>query len=168
MKKIILSEGILVLLLVAVIIGMAFFSQNIYVSKQAQAVTIENASRSITFNLVKGQTVTGSLNYTEGNYGNWFTLYDSEENPLVSGSYDYRGRSGSFSFTADTDGVYYLGVGHLTSYLQYLDYEYSISPPPILGLSPIVLIGLIVAIGVALMIVTTYLNMRPSKKSNKT
>jgi hypothetical protein len=71
----------------------------------------------------------------------------------------------AFKFTAPVSGLYHVGVSNRSEWTYYLDYSYTISPAPILGLDPVVLIGIVIAVGAILELATFF---RYRVKSEKT
>ncbi|MBN1244829.1 hypothetical protein JXA31_04480 [Candidatus Bathyarchaeota archaeon] len=81
--------------------------------------------------------------------------------------YEYDRNKATFSFTANIKGRYYLSISIDDLWSHYIDYEYSISSPLILGFDPIVLIGLVITVAVVLTLVNGLLNLYlPRRRKN--
>ncbi|MCW4029192.1 MAG: hypothetical protein NWE92_06045 [Candidatus Bathyarchaeota archaeon] len=139
-------QAIIILSVIAIILPLSFLSQDSTVSKNHQRIDWITASKSITFDLKSGQTVNGWLNYTGDTNGAWFLIGDPNGNEI--GSRTSEGNQGTFVFTATVNGQYFIDIGNDNPFGDYIDYAYTISAPPILGINPIVLIGLVITVAI--------------------
>ena len=160
-------EIIIVIVTLTFVFALAFSIDGTSVTKYDQSINWNNASRSLTFDLKAGQTVSGSLNKTGDTSGNWFWLLDPKGNELIAGptDYKYEQKSVFFYFTANSNGEYYASIIELSPFGSHISYSYSISSIPILGLDPKFLIGLVLIIGVALSMINIFPNLLRKKKS---
>jgi hypothetical protein len=159
MKKVIALEVIVVLATLAVVLPLAFTGQSSYAGYQA--IDWNNASRALTFDLQTGQTVTGWLNYTGEKHGAWFLIGDPNGNEI--GSRTNEGDHGTFVFTANIDGQYFIDIGYDSPSGTYIYYSYSISAPPILGVDRTVLTGMVITIGIVLALTIAVWNLRQTR-----
>jgi hypothetical protein len=166
-KRSLVVQLLIVIITLAVILPVALTTHNTSVTVNHQAVNENNESESVVFDLQSGQTVNGSLTYSQDQpYGAWFFITGPSGNPLESLSLSTERNHAAFKFTAPISGLYYLGVSSGGSYwTYYLDYSYTISPAPILGLDPVVLIGLVIAAGVILELAVFFRYRVKSEKS---
>jgi hypothetical protein len=167
-KRSLVVQLLIAIITLAVILPIALTTHNTSVTAYNQAATERNASESIAFDLQSGQTVNGSLTfYSNQLNGAWFMIYGPSGDPLVTESLSVsrEENQGTFKFTAPISGLYYLGVSGGSYWTYYLDYSYTISPAPILGLEPVVLIGLVIAAGAILELAVFF---RYRAKSEKT
>jgi hypothetical protein len=166
-KKSLTVQLLILIIALAVIIPLALSANNTSVTKYHQAIDSNNASRCIRFDLRSGQTVNGSVVYYSEVNGNWFAIYDSDDEPLIANSVSItqEQNQGTYKFTANNDGAYFLGISDHDVFVKYLDYSYTVSPAPILGLDPVVLIGLVIAAGAILEVAIFF---RYRAKSEKT
>jgi hypothetical protein len=155
-KHVTLQVAILVVTL-AIVLPLGFSIHSTSVTNSVN--TISTSGRAIVFDLQRGQTVTGWLNYytSEPNIqGSWYRVVDPNGNGLnelnSEGVYlDAEGNHGTFTFIAKIAGEWSIEVS--TSSKPYggnLYYSYSINSPPILGLDRVMLIGIVVVVGVIL------------------
>jgi hypothetical protein len=158
MKKVIALEIIIVIVALVIVVPLMFSMNGASVTRYSQAVT-QNDRRTITFDLKRGQTVTGWLNSTGDTNGLWFQIYGPDDNPPKIGDITYDGNHVSFTFTADVDGQYYIQVAVIDFSARYITYQYSVSSSPILGFDPLVLIGLVITIAVVLTLINALLNL---------
>jgi hypothetical protein len=152
-KRSFIVQLLIVVIALAVILPVAFTTHNTSVTVYHQAVIENNASESVAFDLQSGQTVNGSLTYYKDQlYGAWFFIYVPSGDPLVTESLSVSidENHAAFKFTAPVSGLYHVGVSNRSEWTYYLDYSYTISPAPILGLDPLVLIGIVIAVGAIL------------------
>jgi hypothetical protein len=136
----------IVFVTIAVVLIIIFSFNGVTVENRHQAVSIDNADKSIVFDVKTGQHVSGLLNYTGDDSGTWFAIYDPNGNHLITASNSYGNHSGSFSFTATMDGKYYSWIGKDYFGTSYIDYQYTVSPA-ILGLDKTELIIIVAAVG---------------------
>jgi hypothetical protein len=152
MPKLVTLQIVIFVAILAIVLPLIFLAtQNTAVAKTSQMISANNAYEYLSFDLQRGQTVKGS--YTVQGYNDTFcVIIDPNGNEMVSSptDYEYDRNKATFSFTADINGRYYLSISIIDIWNHYIDYEYSISSQPILGLDPMVLIGLVVAVGVIL------------------
>ena len=149
----------------AIALILLFSFNGVRVEHRHQAIDAVNATQSITFNLKTGQQVSGSLNYSDvGNRGTWFVIFDPNGKYLTNVDNTYGDNTGSFSFTAATDGKYYLGISRDTIFTEHIDYEYTVSPA-ILGLDKTKLIIIVIALGALSAIATAIISLRNRRKS---
>lgn len=146
MNRLVRIEIIIIVVTLAIILPLTFLASGTSVTKCSQAVT--GNSRALTFDLLSGQTVTGSLDFSGGSGGAWFQIYDSNGNIPTMYERKSEGTHMDFSLTANVDSKYYVYIVVGDSSTQYINYTYWISPPPILGLTPEVLIGIVITLGV--------------------
>jgi hypothetical protein len=163
MRKVVGLELVIVFATLAVTLALIFGFNGVTVEKQHKAIGSANAYQSIIFGLKAGQHVSGSLNYTGDDSGTWFAIYDPNGNHLVTADNTHGNHTGTFSFTAVTDGKYSLGIGKDTIFIDYVDYEYTVSPV-ILGLGRTELIIIVIAVGALLAALTALKHLRTSKK----
>jgi hypothetical protein len=108
----------------------------------------------LSFDLQSGQTVRGSyiVDPINGNKQTFCVIIDPNGNEMISSptNYEYDRNKATFSFTANINGRYYLSISIDDIWNHYIDYEYSISSPPILGVDRTVLTGVVITIGVVL------------------
>jgi hypothetical protein len=149
-----LQIGILIAVLL-IVIPLAYSLRPITVTG---TVTINsNTQKAIVFNLQDGQTITGSLDYySEPNtHGMWYPIVDPYGNELNYTNseeviFGGEGQNGTFAFTAKVSGEWGIHIGN--AYKPYggtLFYSYTINTATILGVNPILLMGLVIAIGVS-------------------
>jgi heme/copper-type cytochrome/quinol oxidase subunit 2 len=169
MRKITIIEIAIIISTSVIVFALAFTGQSSY--SGYQTIDWNNASRALTFDLQTGQSVSGSLTYTGDTSGTWFTVYNPDGNPLVASPtyYEYQQKRVIFSFTASTDGEYYASVGHNKPWTVFINYEYTISPSPILGVDRTVLTGMVITIGVVLALTIAVWDLRRTriKKEDK-
>jgi hypothetical protein len=146
MKQVIKLEIVISIITIAIVLPLAI-TANISHSGD-NMINWNNASRAITFDLNKGQTVTGWLNYTGEKHGAWFLIGDPNGNEI--GSRTSEGNFGTYSFIATADGQYFIDISNENAFGDYLEYSYSISAPPFLGIDRVVLIGMVITIGAVL------------------
>jgi hypothetical protein len=165
MRRVITLEVAIIILSIilsmAIVLPSAFSPrQSTSITKYHQAINWETAARSVTLDLVAGQYVKGSLTYYGDTNGIWFTILDPDGNPMVSSptDYEYEQNYVNFSFTAPINGQYYFRVPGETSYAKYIDYSYSITPPPIIGSNQLFLIGLVAAAAIILTVINIVMN----------
>jgi ABC-type cobalt transport system substrate-binding protein len=159
MRRIIVIDLVIIILTLVIVLPLAFTAQSSYAGYNV--IDVSNASRALTFDLQRGQTVTGSFSFS-GNERAGYIIYNQNIGEvIVSQTSEHRG---DFTFTAKTDGQYYLNIQVENPFGEYLDYSYSISAPPILGVDRIVLIGLVITIGVVLALIVAVLSL--SRKRN--
>jgi hypothetical protein len=161
MRRIIVIDLVIIILTLVIVLPLAFTAQSSYAGYNV--IDVSNASRALTFDLQRGQTVTGSFSFS-GNERAGYIIYNQNIGEvIVSQTSEHRG---DFTFTAKTDGQYYLNIQVENPFGEYLDYSYSISAPPILGVDRIVLIGLVITIGVVLALIVAVLNLTRKKNKN--
>ena len=163
MRRIMGVELIIILATLAAVLILTFSLNDVSVEEHHQSVDLTNASQSIAFDLKAGQQVSGSLNYTGDDTGGWFDAYDPVDNHLKENSVTFGNHTVSFAFTVDADGTYYIGIGKNTFYVDYIDYEYTVSPA-IFGLSRTALIVVAVGIGALLATLTALKHLRNNRK----
>jgi hypothetical protein len=149
-KRVTLQVVILVAVL-AIVLPLVFLATPITVAKTNEQINANNGYRYLVFDLQRGQTVTGSCAVQDYNDTSC-VIIDPNGNQMVSSPTDYefdRNKT-TFYFTADINGRYYLAITISDIWNHYINYEYSITAPPILGLDPLVLIGLVIAVGAIL------------------
>ncbi len=139
-------ELIIIFATVVIALILVFSFNGVTVENRHQAIDPANAYKSIIFDLKTGQHVSGLFNYTGDDSGTWFAIYDPKGNHLITASNTRGNHTGSFSFTAATDGKYYLGIDKDTIFNDYIDYEYTVSPA-ILSLDKTDLTIIVIAVG---------------------
>jgi hypothetical protein len=154
MRKRVTLQVVTFVAILAIVLPLAFSAQTISVADS----TYNSSERPIVFNLQIGQTVNGWLFYDSGpnTPSSWYNIVtpngDGTTEATAEGvHYGGEGKNGTFTFTAKVAGEWSIHV--CTSYKPYggfLRYSYTVSPAPILGLHPMFLIGLVVAVGVIL------------------
>jgi hypothetical protein len=152
----------IVLVTIVIVLIITFTFNEVKVENRHQAIGAANAYQSIIFNLKTGQHVSGSLNYTGDDSGTWFAIYDPNGNHLVTADNIRGNHTGTFTFDASVDGKYYLGIGKDTTFIDYIDYEYTVSPA-ILGLDKTELILIVVVVGSVLAVVVAIKSLRKHK-----
>jgi hypothetical protein len=162
MRKVISLELVIVFATLLVTLTLTFGFNGITVEEQHKAIGAANAYRSIVFDLKAGQHVSGSLNYTGEDSGTWFAIYDPDGNHLVTADNMHGNHTGTFSFTAILDGKYTLGISKDTTFYDYIDYEYAVSPA-FLGLGKTELILIVIAIGTFLAVLFGLYHIRVLK-----
>jgi hypothetical protein len=155
MRKIVIIELAIIVLTLAIVLSLVFLAaQNVSVTKQNEIINANNADRYLSFDLQSGQTVRGSyiVDPINGNKQTFCVIIDPNGNEMISSptNYEYDRNKATFSFTANINGRYYLSISIDDIWNHYIDYEYSISSPPILGVDRTVLTGVVITIGVVL------------------
>jgi hypothetical protein len=172
MRKIVIIQLAIIVSTLAIVLSLVFLvAQNVSVTKQNEIINANNANRYLSFDLQSGQTVRGSyiVDPINGNEQTFCVIIDPDGNEMVSSptNYEYDRNKATFSFTANINGRYYLSISIDDIWNHYIDYEYSISSPPILGFDPIVLIGLVITMAVVLTLINALLNLYlPRKRKN--
>ncbi len=156
MNRLLIYEVVIIVCTLAIVLPLVSSIRNISVTEYNQAINWDNASRGITFDLKEGQTVTGSLDYTGETTGAWFLIGDPNNNEI--GSRTNEGNHGTFSFTAQIDGQYYIDIENDSPHTQYINYSYTISSPHVLGFDASILITLVIVIGLVLSMINVYYN----------
>jgi hypothetical protein len=159
MKKVIKLEIIIFVVTLVIVLLLAFTGQSSYAGYQK--IDWNNASRALTFDLQTGQTVTGWLDYTGEKHGAWFLIGDPDGNEI--GSRTSEGNRGTFMFTATVDGQYFIDIGYDDPFGTYINYSYSISAPPILGVDRTMLTGIVITIGVVLALTIAVWDIRRTR-----
>ncbi len=149
MKQVVKLELITIIITITIVLPLAITANISHYGDNI--INWNNASRAITFDLNKGQTVTGWLNYTGEKHGAWFLIGDPNGNEI--GSRTSEGNFGTYTFTATTDGQYFIDIANENAFGDYLEYSYSISAPPFLGIDRVVLIGIVITIGSVLALI---------------
>lgn len=167
MRKIISRELVIVFATLAVTFALIFGVNDVTIKEQHKTVGAADAYRSIIFDLETGQHVSGSLNYTGDDSGTWFAIYDPNGNHIVTADNIHGNHTGTFSFAAAMDGKYSLGIGKDTTFYDYIDYEYTVSPV-VLGLDKTELIIIVAAIGGFLAALTALNHLRVLRNRNTT
>jgi hypothetical protein len=161
MKKLIKLEFIIVIFTLVLVLPLAFSMHSTSVTKYDQTINDENNQlRYLSFDLQKGQSVTGS--YTlRGVDDTLCVIVNPDGDPMVASptNYEYDHNHALFSFIADSDGRYYLSISGDLGYIHYIDYTYSISPQPILGFDPMGLIALVISIATVLTAINFLVNL---------
>jgi len=146
MNRLVRIEIIIIVVTLAIILPLTFLASGTSVAKYHQPVT--GSSRVITFDLKSGQTVTGSLDFLGGPGGTWFYISDSNGSIPPIADTKFEGGHVDFTFATNIDNRYYVSIAVGDSSTQYINYSYQISPPPIIGITPVALIGIVITLGV--------------------
>jgi hypothetical protein len=161
MAKRVTLQVVIIVAALAIVLPLVFTGQSSYAGYQA--IDWNNASRALTFDLQTGQSVSGSLTYSGDKHGAWFLIGDPDGNEI--GSRTSEGDHGTFVFTANIDGQYFIDIGYDKPWIVFINYEYSISAPPILGLDPVVLIGIVITVG-AILELAVFFRYRVKSRKN--
>jgi hypothetical protein len=167
MAKRVTLQVVIIVAVLAIVLPLVFLATPITVAETIESIDINTAYKFLSFDLKNGQTVKGSYTIAGSNKTYCYILTPNGDEMSASPSY-YRysyGTYATFSFTADMNGQYYFCISNMPMATFKIKYSYSISAPPILGLDPVVLIGLVIAVGVILELIV-FLKYRV--KSEKT
>lgn len=172
MQKVNIIRSTILICVIAITLPLAFQAGQHTVAGHG-AVTASTGEKFLIFNLLSGQEVRGSVVLDKDRGGTidfrtYYAVFDPNGNAIeTSPRYEYTA-SWNFSFTAITNGQYYLSIsipGQM--WTHPVDYKYAISPQRILGMEPWILLFLTLLIGVILEIAASWKNMRSLKKSGR-
>jgi hypothetical protein len=164
MRKTGIIELAIIISTLVIVLILAFAGQSSYAG--SQTIDWNNASRALTFDLQKGQSVNGWVDYTGEKHGAWFLIGDPDGNEI--GSRTSEGDRGTFMFTATIDGQYFIDIGFDKPFTTFIDYSYSISAPSILGVNRTVLTGIVITVGVVLVLAIAVWDLRRTRQKRKT
>ena len=167
MQKVVALELVIVSATLTAALLLLFMFNGVTIEEHNQVITMDNSTKSITFDLKAGQHVSGTLNYTQ--YHNDITYFfifpPTGKDYIKNADYTFGNHTGSFAFTATMDGNYFLAMSKDGFFSDSLDYKYTVSPA-ILGLDKTELIAIVIAVGAFLAAVTTLSHLRKLKKRN--
>jgi hypothetical protein len=172
MRKIAIIELAIIILTLTIVLALVFLAQNVSVTENSGIINGGNADRYLSFDLLSGQTVIGSyiIDPINGTELTSCIIIDPDGNEMISSPtyYDFDRNKAAFSFTANMNGRYYLSISLVDVWTHFINYEYSISSPLILGFDPIVLIGLVITVGVVSALTIAVWDLRRTRMKKKT
>jgi hypothetical protein len=149
MKKAVVQIAIIVTVVI-IVFPLALTAHRSYSGQQQ--IDWDNASKALTFDLLKGENVEGSFSIINGYNETGYRLYNQDVGEvIIQNTYN---RQANFDFTACIDGLYYLSIQHDKPFGISVVYSYTISSA-FLGFDYTVWIGFIIAIGLVLVLIVT-------------
>jgi hypothetical protein len=157
MGKIKAIQIAIVMAVLVIVLPLAFTSNNTY--SGSQSINWNNASKALTFNLNTGQTVNGYFSLNNNERTSYIVYNDEVGEIIVSRTNENKG---NFTFTAKSDGPYYLNIYYDIPFGNSMGYSYNISST-FLGFHYILWIGLVIVIGLILELIVTLTSIYKKK-----